>query len=76
VDDEGVAQPLCGAYRTGAVTRFERERGSVSGLSVRTMVAAMRVATWRPEGGDDALRDLDRPEDLRAARARLSTRRS
>lgn len=74
IDDEGVAQPLCAAYRTEAVLRFARETGSVSGLSVRTMVAALRVVTWRPEGVDDALRDLDRPEDLRAARARVSTR--
>lgn len=74
VDSEGVAQALCAAYRTGAVARFAREVGSVAGISVRSMIAAMRVVTWCPEGVEDELRDLDRPEDLRAARARVSTR--
>lgn len=74
VDGEGIPQPLCAAYRTLAIARFAREAGSVSGLSVRSMIAAMRVETWRPEGVDDSLRDLDGPEDLRAAEARVATR--
>jgi molybdenum cofactor guanylyltransferase len=73
IDSEGVPQALCAAYRTHAVARFASGAESVVGLSVRSMIAAMRVETWLPEGAGDALRDLDRPEDLRAARARIAT---
>lgn len=76
VDGEGVPQPMCAAYRTEAIARFAREAGSVAGLSVRTMLAAIRVETWRPDGSEDALRDLDGPEDLRSARARVATERN
>lgn len=63
---DGQWQPLCAAYRTEALRRAAVQLGAAAGRSVRDLIAGLAVNS--PPWPAGQLRDVDDPDDLRAAR--------
>lgn len=63
--------PLAAAFRRSALARCLRDLGSLEGRPLRTLTARLRVLAVPDEGAWAA--DVDTPQDLLQARARLST---
>jgi molybdopterin-guanine dinucleotide biosynthesis protein A len=69
VDADGRLQHLCAAYRTARLRDAIAAGGTVSGASMRSVVARLQVQRLVTTG---AAADVDTPADLDAARAALS----
>lgn len=68
VDDDGVAQPLAGAYLASALTASVRACGPLRGRPVMRILDSLRTVTVADDG---ATRDCDTADQVEAARRTL-----
>jgi molybdopterin-guanine dinucleotide biosynthesis protein A len=70
VDSDGIAQPLCAAYRTQALRGALDGLGMLADRPVRALLAGLRVMEWPVPAAD--LADVDTEAELAAARTRAA----